>query len=262
MCPEALALLLLSGCLDDLLESPFVLAPTVAPSPTQLAPTARHSLLVAGPAGVVEVDGSGATTRRSAAPAQAATAHKGWMVVADAQGLHFGPVPQGAAPFAPDRSLAAPETRSIQAWCGGTLLVLDAAGIELADPGTGAATLSPWAPAPPEALDLALAPGPPCAELLVLTPTRLLAVSPQGSRVLAEHLEDAVAVATDRQDRVYLLAGRPRALVRLDAEGPVRIARAVQDAIDLRFGTGELLHPDDAFLLTTDGSVTYLRVPP
>ena len=252
--------LLLAGCLDDLLESPFVLAPAVQQAPGSMAPTARHTLLVAGSNGVVEVDGSGHATRRSTAPALAATGHKGWLVFADAHGLHFGPPPEGRAAFTPTQDLPATGVRAIQAWCRDTLLVLDAAGLEQADPRDG--TVLPWAPAPPDGLDLALGPGTPCAEALVLTPTRLLAISPHASRTLADGLVDAVAVATDHHDRIFVLAGHPRALYRLGEGDPVRIARAVQDAIDLRFGTGSLLRPDDAFMLTVDGSITYLRVPP
>ena len=51
------------------------------------------------------------------------------------------------------------------------------------------------------------------------------------------------------------------AAVLMPLSSAVVVARYLQDVVDLHFGVGGLLHPDNAYLLTRDGRVEYVRVP-
>ena len=255
MWASPLGLWLLVACIDHLLEAPYVLATGVGQDARSLSPTAARTLLVAGPAGVFEVDGSGAVVPLSKQPAIAAVGHARFTAVLDAQGLTFGHGP----PWTPGHHVALPGAVAAQAWCDDQVLVLAQGALWLARADQTEPTR--WATAPADAVDLALGPQGDCAAALVLSPTRLWVVDPDGQRLLAEGLQQATAVGADRSRALWVVHEDPPVLARIEAGRPVTVARHLAPTTDLRFGTGGLLHPDNAYLLTRQGTVDYVRIP-
>lgn len=247
-----LLVLLLSGCIDHLLEAPYILATGVGPEPLAMSLTPRHSLLVGGLGGLREVDGSGAVQILRSEEARAVASHLGWLAFADAQGVLFQ-LDSGA-----ELRVPLPEVRALQAWCDASLLALSPTGIWLLRPDGSPPRL--WAAALPGSVDITLSPGPPCEAVLQLSPDALHRSDPQGSQPLASALEGARAVATDRLGRAWVLHGQPLVLAQIEAGQARTIARHVGDARDLSFGNGGLLHSDSAWLLIGDGRVDYLPV--
>lgn len=250
-------LTLTTGCLDHLLEAPYVLASGVGKDASAMSPTTSQGMLAAGPHGVFEIDGSGRVLPIHQQAATVAVGHAAWTAIVDAGGITFGTITDGS--WTASAHLPQTGVTTAQAWCDDQLLLLVDGALLLVKPGDSAARR--WADAPPGAVDLTLAPGSACAEALVLTPERLLAVSPQGQRVLVAGLAAARTVALDRHQQPWLVHGEPPVLARA-AEGQVTtVARHVGDVVDMHFGTGELLHPENAYLLTREGRVDYVRVP-
>lgn len=253
----AAVLALQTGCIDHLLEAPYVLATGVGQGARSLAPTADRTLLVAGPAGVFEVDGSGSVTAWSDQPAVAVVAHARFVALIDPRGLRFGP------PGGPAEALTAPvplpDVVAALAWCDDQVLALADGALWLASPDRPQA--NHWAAAPADAVALAFGPTPTCDSALVLSPDRLWQVDPQGQRPLAWGLQSATAAGMDRAGGLWVVHQDPPVLARVDAGAPQTVARHLAPTTDLHFGTGDLLHPDNAYLLTTQGTVDYVRIP-
>lgn len=245
--------LLLTGCIDHLLEAPYILATGAGRDALAMSLTPRHSLLVGGPAGLREVDGSGAVQILQTGEARAVAAHLGWLAFADAEAVYFQV--EGKAPV----QIPLPEVRALQAWCDSSLLALSSTGVWLLKPDGSAPRL--WAAALPGAVDLTLSPGTPCEAVLQLKPDSLHRSDPQGNEALATGLIGARAVATDRLGRAWVLHQEPLVLAHIEAGRAQTFARHLGDARDLSFGNGGLLHPDTAWLLIGDGRVDYLPVP-
>ncbi|MCK6506517.1 hypothetical protein L6R53_24610 [Myxococcota bacterium] len=254
---SALGLLLLVGCIDHLLEAPYVLATGVGADALSLSPTADRSLLVAGPGGVFRVDGSGVVTPVHDGPIRGAVAHARFVALVDDAGLSFGP-PQGSG-FTATHRVALAGVVSAQAWCEDQVLALAEGALWLASPDRPEATR--WATAPRDGIAVAFGPTPRCDAALVLSPDRLRAVDPGGQRLLAEGLEQATAVGMDRTGALWVVHQERPVLARIQDGRPVTVARHLAPTTDLHFGTGDLLHPDNAYLLTRQGTVDYVRIP-
>lgn len=263
--PTALVacLLLATGCIDDLLEAPYVLSTGLGEGARSLSPSPTRSFYVAGQGGLFEVDGEGRPRQLLRDPVQLAAAHLGFLAIFDTQAARFGPPPDADHPWTETSRATLAGVVDAQAWCDLQLLLI--AGDQLVFLGPDDDAPRPWAPAPAGARALTLGSvtgtADPCAAALVLTPDRLLLVSPQGQQPLATGLVDARAVAIDRRGEPWVVHGQPPVLARIRDGRAETIARHVGDVADMHFGTGELLHHDNAYLLTRQGSLDYVRVP-
>lgn len=245
--------LLSTGCIDDLLEAPYILATGVGREPVALSLTPRQSLVVGGPDGVREVSGSGEVQVLLAEPAIAVAAHLGWLAWSDAQAVHL------LLDDGQRRQVGLPDVVALLAWCDARLLALTPSGIWLIDVDGTAPTR--WGEALPGAVDLTLGPGPACSSVLQLSPERLVRTDAQGSTTLASGLHQARAVAVDRYEVPWIIHQDPPVLARIEGGAAVLHARHLGDSRDLSFGNGGLLHVDTAWLLHGEGRIDYLPLP-
>jgi len=253
-------LVLGTGCIDDLLEAPYVLSTGLGEGASTLSPSASQTLFVAGRGGVFEVDGEGRARKLRTDAATIVVGHKAWLAVGDAGGIGFGPAP-AEGEWSAGARIGVRDTIDAQAWCGDALLALTPTGLWLTTPDS--ATPTRWADAPPDARSLALSGATsPCERALVTTATGLLRVGPDGSEPAATDLVDGRAAAVDSYGRTWVIQGDPLAIWRIDQGVPQRFAGHLGDVVDAHFGTGGLLHPDNLYLLNADGSIDYVRITP
>lgn len=236
-------ILLLGGCLDQLLESPYVLTPGLG-EVRALSPGLNGELLVATSTGLYAVDGNGVGTR-TGDPADGVTVHpgvtyvrRGGTVTYDGGEIDVAGAVDILAGY-DELAVLYPDR-----------LVLDGRFGHVGPP-------TPDRVVPLGRADArAVALGP--TGYLVTTPTALLAVNAD-IRVLAEGLTDARAAATDTRGRVYVAQGAPTELWRVDAGGLVSMARWLGATRDLQFGLGGLLAVENVYIANGAGSVDYVR---
>ncbi|MCB9780637.1 MAG: hypothetical protein H6742_18865 [Alphaproteobacteria bacterium] len=248
--PLLLGPLLLAGCFASILEAPYVLATGAGEPAWQFSPGLDHTLVVASDQGVRVVDGSGVVTPRSTEPARVALDHLPWRLVFDPTGGRFS----GGS----TATVAIDQVRAGTAWCDHAALVARPGVLLLVRPDGG---VDAWREVPDDVVDVGLAPGPACEAALVLRPDRVITTGPAGGQLVADGLEQARAASFDHLGRVWVVHQDPPVLALIQDGRPVTIARYLGDVVDLQFGTGELLHPDNAYLLNRDGQVDYVRVP-
>jgi hypothetical protein len=238
-------LLLLAGCLDQLLESPYILTTGLGEA-RSVSPGPNGQLLVAASKGVYQVDGSGASTRISEA-ADALTVHPRRVYLR-----------RGGVIAWDDTSVDAPGALDIQA--GYDVLAVLYADRLVLDGRFGAL----GAPLPDRTIALdrtdarTVALGP--SGYLVVTESALLAVDP-GVKVLVDGLVDARAAVTDAKGRVYVVQGSPSELWRVDDGKLVSIARWLGDPRDLHFGLGGVFPAENLYIATGMGTLEYVRPP-
>ena len=238
-------LLLLAGCLDELLESPYVLATGMGEA-RSVSPDSSGQLIVAASNGVYKVEGSGAATRISEA-ADALTVHPRRVYLR-----------RGGVIAWDDASVDAPGALDIQA--GYDVLAVLYADRLVLDGRFGAH----GEPRPDRTIALGrteahtVALGP--SGYLVVTESALLAVDP-GVKVLVDGLVDARAAATDARGRVYVVQGAPPELWRVDDGKLVSIARWLGDPRDIHFGLGGVFPAENLYIATGMGTLEYVRPP-
>ncbi len=250
-------LLVLSGCrYADVLESaPYVLS-TGLGELRAIALGPDGTALVAGPKGILEVQGDGKATVALDGDARlvAALPDRLFAVHGDVLEWTF----RGASfPQAGGGSQNLPGLVDLLAWCDGQLLLAYADHLELwrlgqeVERGFGG---------PLEHIR-AIAPGAPdCGSVLALTDDALWSVSVAGTPVqLAHELKAPRAVASDRLGRVWIVSGDPTTLARLDGSSLVPVA-GVGDVRDLVFGHMGLYKPHNAYLAEGDGRIEYVHV--
>ncbi len=249
-------LLLLAGCLDELLESPYVLA-TGLGEVRSIAPGLDGRLLAATSTGLYAIDGEG-KAERVGEPAVAVSVHPGRTYSLDEKGVSWWspdyndsggivgePPPSEVDLLAGYDELATLQRRGLVLW------PLDKKSI-------------PRDVAVPESRAVAL--GPP-STYLVVTPTTLYTVSAEDvATPLVTGLTDARAAATDANGRVYVAQGAPTELWRVEPVpgGPARlvsVAKYLGDVRDLHFGIGGLLPRENLYIANGAGSVDYVRPP-
>lgn len=235
--------ILLAGCLDRILEAPYLLAPGLG-EVRSVSPGLDGRLLVATSTGVYAVDGEGKAERLEDRPAQAVTAHPGRRYV-----LRDGRVTGGEAPLAVHGAV------DILAGYD-ALVVLRSDRLSAFDPD---GREHPLTAGLTDARSVALGPD---DTYLVVTRESLVRVDRAGAiTTLARGLVDARAAATDAKGRVYVAHGDPQELWRVDPTGLVSIARWLGDPRDLHFGIGGLLAVENTYIANGSGTVDYVRPP-
>ena len=99
LAPSVALVLLLGGCMDRLMEAPYVLA-TGLGEVNGLVPSTRGTLLAATPSGTWEVDETGARTLLSPVPSQSVAIHRGRIYALSGERILWGtsPAPAGGPP--------------------------------------------------------------------------------------------------------------------------------------------------------------------
>ncbi len=239
-------LLALAGCLDRLLESPYVLAPGLGEARSVTA-RADGRLVIATSTGVYAVDGEGRAERLEEAPADAVAADPNRTYV-----LRAGRVTW------PGGGLDTPGAVDVLAGYG-ELVVLYPDAYEHIDVATGARTRLRLGERD-DARAIALGPD---ESYLVVTPDSVYrTVSTGGLRPVVTDLVDARAAAMDGKGRLYVAHGDPEELWRVDPGGLSSVARWLGDPRDLQFGVGGLLPLENTYVANGMGTLDYVRPPP
>jgi hypothetical protein len=250
-----LALLLpAGGCLDDLLEAPYVLT-TALPPTVGLAPSGRGQLMAATSDGVYQVDGEGHATLLVAGEAKAVGAHAQRLEVLRRDRIDVYTWPADGPP-AMLATWPTPGAVDLQSWCEETLLVAYPDRIDRMDPETGAMT--PYATGLEDVRSLCLG-AKVCETTWVATRDALVNLGPEGVRQRVP-IDNPHAVAIDSQGTTWALHGEPRLLSAVLTQGPTVIARHLGDARDVHFGPGGLLPPQNVYLAAGEGGVDYARL--
>ena len=237
------SLLLLGGCLDELLESPYVLTPGLG-EVRAVAPGLHGELLVASATGLYAIDGNGVATRTGEA-ADGVTVHPGVVYVRRGGTVSYdgGAIDvTGAVDILAGYDALAglyPDRLVLDGRFGHTGPPMPDRVVSLGRTDARAVALGPTG-------------------YLVTTATALLAVDAD-VRVLADGLTDARAAATDTRGRVYVAHGAPTELWRVEPTGLVSMARWLGDTRDLQFGLGGLLPAENVYIANGAGSVDYVR---
>ncbi len=255
--PLMWASLLLSGCLDSILEAPYVLTAGMGEA-RGLSPTSRTTLMIATADGVMEVDGAGHRTVLSTIPAQAVATHRRYMYVLTDEGLMWGdfPPPGQRAQLV---SVPIEDVVDLQSWCDGQVLLAGPTGLRLWNPEEG--SVHDFSPGLPPLTAVSLLPLNPCSGALVLSTDGALILAERDSHeVLLSGLVHPRAIAADRYGYIWLVHGEPPVLSRFSDGALETRARYLGDPRDLHFGVGELLAPDNAYLADGSGTLDYARV--
>lgn len=252
----AFLLVLLPGCLSELLEAPYVVT-TQLGAAHGVAPSGRDTLLVATDSGLWEVDAAGAHTRLLDGPVQSVSAHPDAIYALRGDSIGWGPLPARGAPFAPAHSQPARGVVDLAAWCGALVLLADPSGVTAWDRDTGETFA--WATGLSQVRAVSL--GGSCDEALVVTATSVLAASPKGTRTLAQGLTDARGAAQDSQGRLWVVAGARPVLSRVDNGTPVEFARYLGDPRDVQIGVGGRWPGQNLYLADGEGKLAYVRLP-
>lgn len=243
-----------AGCLDDLLEAPYVLT-TALPPTVGLAPSGRGQLLAATSDGVYLVDGEGKASLLVSGEALAVGAHARRLVALRRDRIDIYAWPADAAP-ALQASWPAVGAVDLQSWCDEALLVAYPDRVDHLDPTTGAARAYVTGLDGVRGLSLGARV---CETTWVATRDAVLEVDAAGIRQRVP-LDRPHAVAIDGQGHTWALHGEPRLLSALLAQGPMVIARHLGDARDVHFGSGGLLPQQNVYLAAGEGGVDYARL--
>lgn len=252
------ALVVLPGCLSELLEAPYVLSTGLGEARSVCA-SGRTTMLVASGTGLWEVDGEGHASALLTGDCAAVTAGPRAAYAACDGGIRFGPLPPPGTPASAWASRPMPGVRDLQAWCDGDVMIGDAASVTSWNPETDETAL--WAEGLPGLRAVSLGGGEGCDWLTVVTEDAVWEVKPTGKRALVEGLVGARAAALDGRGRLWVVAGASPALSRIEEGKRIEFASHLGDARDLAFGYGGLLPPSNAYLADGAGSLDYVHTP-
>lgn len=247
-----------TGCLDHILEAPFVLTPGLGEA-RSLAPSDHSTMLVASSTGLHDIDGEGAVTTLFEADAHAVSTHqaRAYVLVGDTLRLGRHDAASGTWTW---QSRPLQGARDLLAWCDLRLLAVTHGEILEVDP-TGATSPEVWLRDQFGLRGLALDAERPCEGVLAFSDHQLLFVTPAGeAEVILERQVELRAVATDGEGRTWIVHGTPPRLSVLVEGKPQTFAHYLGDPRDLHFGTGDLLKPDNVYLADGGGTLDYLRV--
>jgi len=248
-------ILLLVGCLESLLEAPYILTAGLPPVHS-LSRTTEQDLLAATDAGVYRIDGDGAPHLVSPARADQLTAHGDRLYALTGQTLSWSPYPV-PADVAWASQPAPPGTRDLQAWCDDTVLLATDSGLSVWTPLTGAIAPLPWPGGGAEQVTLPVSA--PCDTVLVAAGGRIEQRTASGTVILAA-AEQVRALAVAHDGSIWAIHGSPPVLgIVEDGAMSVR-ARHLGDSRDLQFGGGGLWDPRNAYLASGAGRIDYAQV--
>ena len=239
-----MTLLALGGCLDRLLEAPYILTSGLGEA-RSIAISREGDLIVAGTAGLTRITADGSPHLVDPVPTDAIAVSPN----------HRYALRAGHVDYEGTR-LPVPGAVDIAATWNPDLWVLYPDRVEIWDPDRHARTIVTGLSGA-RALTLG-----PQDEMLVTLPTEVRAYRADGrGRTLVTGLVNARFSATDEPGRVYVVQGDEPELFRVDDGTLTRIARFLDDPRDLQFGRGQSLVPTFAYLATASGRVDYVQVP-
>lgn len=224
-----------------------------------LTHTGRKTLFVGTSQGLYEVDGEGKQRLVLAGEIDAVSAHPRALYALGGGKIRWGPLPGEGESLQVQGEEPAPGVGDLQAWCDGSVLLAGKGEITAWNPETGETWQ--WASGLDGLRALALGGGEGCDDALVVAGDRLLAVRPEGARVLASGLVSPRAAALDRQGRAWVLAGEPPTLMRVQDEKTEIYARYLGDPRDIIAGIGGLLPPPNLYMANGEGTLDYVHAP-
>lgn len=252
-------LLLLGGCVGEILDAPFVLSSGLGPV-RGLAPSPRTTLLLATETGVTEIQGDGrAWPILTGIDALAVATHRDHLYVLGVTGISHGPMPgPGAEPSLtvwPRLGVV-----DIQTSCDGVVLFADDEGVGSWTPATDA--VSRFGPPLSGVQALALDPTSACEGVLALTGDAVRWVTASGAAPVVTGLDGPRALTADGWGGIWVVQGEPPVLAKLTPGGPEVRARHLGETLDIGFGVGELFHPANVYFVGPAGTLDYARVVP
>jgi hypothetical protein len=248
-------LLALAGCLDAILEAPYVLT-TGLTEIHSISPTGRGTMLAATPAGIVEIDGSGRHVLLARQPARAVAAHARTLYLLTDDALLWGDLPERGGLATHLSSIPAPDVVDIQAWCNERLLLAGSSGLEIFDPAVGIISAHPTALPPLRAVSLPATA--PCEGAVVVSEDAVIEVT--GIQVRRHAVSSPRLATPGRDGHIWVIHGDPPVLSRLDSDGLSLRAEHIGDPRDAHFGTGGLFSPGNIYLADGSGTLDYARV--
>ncbi|MDG1481427.1 MAG: hypothetical protein P8R54_17665 [Myxococcota bacterium] len=248
-------LLALTGCLDAILEAPFVLS-TGLTEVRSITPSGRTTMLAATPGGVVEIDGSGAHTLLSTHPARAIAAHATVIYLLTDDALLWGAMPPPGERIGALSHISVAGVVDIQSWCHGQVLLAGAAGLQTFDSSSG--MLSPYPAKLPPLKSVSLPAEAPCTGAVVASADAVIEVIGEELRSLP--VDTPRVVTPGRDGHTWLIHGTPPILSRMQ-DGTLSLrAEHIGNPLDAHFGTGELFSPSNIYFADAAGTLDYARV--
>ncbi|MFT5682964.1 MAG: hypothetical protein ACI8RZ_003888 [Myxococcota bacterium] len=248
-------LLALIGCLDAILEAPYVLT-TGLTEIRSIAPSGRSTMLAATPGGVVEIAGNGSTTRLGEQSVQAIAAHATAIYLLSDGVLLWGEMPASGERIGALSRIPVPGVVDIQSWCDEQVLLAGSAGLKVFHREAGTITDYPVALPPLKAVSLPA--GGPCDGAVVIAEGAVIEVL---GETLHRYPIDAPRIVTPGRDgHTWVIHGEPPVLSRLESGTLSLRAEHLGDPLDAHFGSGELFSPGNIYLADASGTLDYARV--
>ncbi len=244
-----MGLLGILGCLDRLLEAPYVLT-TGLGDVRSVSPGRDGGLLAATSTGVYAIAADGTAHLLDPSPASA--------VSADSRRAYV--LREGRASWDGGESVTPGAVDLLAGY--DTLLVLTPTTLHAVAPDAKSRLFSSGFTGA-RAVTLGASGG-----YLVVSEDTLWSVpgasdgGPSTATPLLTGLVDARAAAIDARERVYVVQGDPRGLWRVEDGRLTRMARWLDAANDLHFGVGGAFPAEQAYIATGTGTVDYVRPPP
>lgn len=248
-------LLFLLGCLDAILEAPYVLTTGLSEA-RSLAPTSRRTMLVATPTGLLEVDGSGKYELLTEQSVHAVSAHPEVIYLLTSAGLQWGALPASGDPLLDLKTIPAPGVVDVQSWCDDLVLLAGDSGLQIFDPATASITAHGAALPPVHAVSLL--PQSPCAGAVVLSADALIEI--HGTKIARIPLSQPRTAAPGRDGHTWVVHGEPPVLSRLEGGALEPRANHLGDPRDAQFGNGELFSANNLYFADGSGTLDYARV--
>ncbi len=248
-------LLALLGCLDAILEAPYVLT-TGLTEIQSIAPSGRTTMLAATSGGVVEIDGSGSHTLLSEHSARAVAAHATVIYLLTDEALLWGAMPPRGQSIGALSSVPVAGVVDIQSWCDERVLLAGAAGLQVFERSSG--TISSYPAALPPLSAVSLPAESPCSGAVVVSGDAVIEVT--GEQIRRTPVEAPRIVTPGRDRHIWVIHGAPPVLSRLEDGALSLRAEHLGDPLDAHFGAGELFSPSNIYLADAAGTLDYARV--
>jgi len=256
--PHFLCLSMLMGCLDEMLEAPYVLATGLGEA-SDLTPTAAASMFVASNTGLWDVSGSGVARQMWTHPTEKVSTHidRVWFLADGFLWQAPFPISSGASPF--QRVVEVPGAVDVVAGCDDQVIIATADTISVWD----GKQMVKWADSLNDVQGLSLGPSDPCGGVLAISPRAVLRVTPQDVTAFqakpTRELQSARVGAIDAQGALWVIDGD--SLGEVTRSGWRHFASHLEEATAIHFGVGDLFQTDIAYITTRDGHLEYLQVP-
>ena len=257
---SALRLLFVSltctACIDQLLESPLILA-TGLGKINGLAPTPRETILAATDKGLLEISADGQIqklTQRAALDVSTLPDH---IVLLTDSGLAWGPYPENGTPLELAGRARTPQTQNIQAWYENKLLLGTDTGIQQMELNRG--QINSFASSEQPTTDLSLIPQN-NSTILAVSDQQLWKVS-DGLFVPISSPLPVVLATQDYRERMWLVHGTtPQLSIQVKGQWTA-VVQNLGTPTAITLGTGGLTPEDALYIATASGTLEFIRVP-